>query len=120
MPIIIKHSLLSKTIDLLDYYWTYRDKTPIDYDKEHKNIIHALNALKALRKKHGSIADRLTDAIKESNVSITHLSEICNIPNSTLTGWLKGSIPSDFDAVERLCSELDIDFEYLLTGKETT
>ena len=116
LEIMVKTSLVCRAIELLEYYWHFKDKTPIDNDKEHENV---LLALKDLRRKHGSIADRLYKAIEKSEFSASQLAKDCDIPYSTLNGWLFGSIPQDFDAVERLAEHLGVGFEYLLTGKET-
>lgn len=110
----LTYSTLENVIDVLQFYWDDEVKDR-EYHYAHARL---LIRLKQIREKYGSMADRMSEAMKNKGVSLRFLAKETDIPLSTLSNWLNGAIPSDFDAVARLASKLDLSYSYLTRGVE--
>lgn len=114
MIIIIKR-IFDRIVATLEHYWTFKDETPVNIDKEHEDLLEALNKI---RLDHGTISRRLIALMENNNLSIQQLSSRAGVRDTTIIEWQAGLVPKDFDEVERVCGVLDADFEWFLTGKK--
>ena len=64
-------------------------------------------------------AENLKKILAERGVSIRAAAELARIPASVISSWISGGMPHDLIAVQRLSSALKVNFEFLLTGKNT-
>lgn len=65
----------------------------------------------------GPFAINLTRLLKEKKVSARAAAKIAQVPPSTLAQWLEGVTPLDLEAVHRIATHFDVDFQFLLLGK---
>jgi transcriptional regulator with XRE-family HTH domain len=64
-----------------------------------------------------ALAENLKSTIKERKLSIKTSAEICSVAQSVFHGWLNGAQCNDPNALLRFCESLNVDFQWLLTGK---
>lgn len=64
-----------------------------------------------------TFGERLRRLLTERSFTSRALSRATDCPQSTLSGWLRGSTPSDFHAVKRIAETLGVSLSYLLTGE---
>ena len=60
------------------------------------------------------IRKRLTESIRQSEMSQTEIAKKLNITQSTIAHYLKGDILPALDTLANLCKLLDIDANYIL------
>lgn len=65
----------------------------------------------------GPFAINLARLLKEKKVSARAAAKIAQVPPSTLAQWLAGVTPLDLEAVHRIATHFDVDFQFLLLGK---
>ncbi len=109
MPNIPEH-LHKRTIQVLQYYL---DNFHIHHPA-HESLVQTLRNIG----NRENIGTRIVNLINDNKSSIRKVSEATNIPVSTLGNWMNNTVPSDFDAVERLANHFNVSFSYILTGKE--
>ncbi len=62
---------------------------------------------------------RIFKIIKERNIKQKTLSEIINVPYSTLNRWFKSNKRISKQYIENICKFLNLDIDYILTGNNT-
>lgn len=60
------------------------------------------------------IRTRLTESIRQSEMSQTEMAKKLNITQSTIAHYLKGDILPALDTLANLCKLLDVDANYIL------
>lgn len=62
-------------------------------------------------------AKRLRDTIDRRPQ--VYISKRIGISQNTLSNWMRGNIPQSIEVLAQLSKELDVDLNWLITGKET-
>jgi transcriptional regulator with XRE-family HTH domain len=60
------------------------------------------------------IIDRIKDKMKETNMSITDLSNLTGIGKSSFTGWFNREYKPSIKAIEKIADALEVSVDYLL------
>lgn len=63
------------------------------------------------------LAKRLNRLMEQKRLTVRKAASISGVPTSTLESWRSGSMPTDFEAIRKLCKELGVSMAYLLTGE---
>lgn len=61
-------------------------------------------------------AKNLRMVIAEKGLSQRKLAALAGVQPSTINDWLSGTLPTNLNPIVRLCQELKLDFQYLLTS----
>lgn len=61
-------------------------------------------------------SERLNQVLAERRLSQKEGAELAGVKSSTFHKWTVGAVPRKLEGVRRLCNELDISFDWLLTG----
>lgn len=60
--------------------------------------------------------ENLKKILKERGITLRQASRIAGVNAATLHSWEFGGAPQDLSAVLKLCQELKVNFQWLLTG----
>ena len=66
--------------------------------------------------KKNIFAKNLLTQLKIKKLSLRGLSRKTGISLSVLHGWSQGAVPFDMQKVLKLCAELNVDFQFMMTG----
>jgi transcriptional regulator with XRE-family HTH domain len=71
-------------------------------------------------KKETALRKVLTELMNapSKKISIRELSKIAQVPHSTLSSWLAGSVPDNYPALKRIADHFGISLSYLLLQEE--
>ena len=71
------------------------------------------------RRLETQFASNLQRVMDERNINLKGIAELAGVTPGVCSGWLTGSSPADFIAVQKLARALRVNFEWLLTGTTT-
>jgi transcriptional regulator with XRE-family HTH domain len=63
-------------------------------------------------------AQRLIHGMARKGLGVKQAAEMIGVPASTISSWRQGSLPTQFDALNKLGEILDVSLTYLLVGEE--
>jgi len=64
-----------------------------------------------------TIQDRLKKIMETERLKITEFAEICNIPYGSAQGYLYGKRTPGSDVIIKICTQLNVNSNWLLMGK---
>ncbi len=64
------------------------------------------------------LAPQLKGLLRQRGTTVTHLAKATKIPVQTISNWLSGAKPRDFDQVKKVADYLKITLDELVYGEE--
>lgn len=71
------------------------------------------------KKATNQVGARLKSILAEHKLSQRRAASLAQVSASVMDSWVHGAVPSDLQAVKRLCDTLGVDFTWLLTGEHS-
>lgn len=90
----------------------------MDVNGRHSKLIICADMPRPKREKAETpFTKNFNKILRERRLSIKQVAELMGLPYTTAVGIAGGATPTDMEAISRFCTALNVDFEWLLTGK---